>query len=99
MAQTLRADDWIRAADWLARIEHQAQFAEKKAAEAIESAGEGRWRDAPLDAQWAWTLEFSTGRPLRHGPPLAWQRLHEVIEAAYLAHEVADVAGEKVSPG
>ena len=92
MAQTLQSEDWLRAAEWLARIEHQAQLAEKRAGEAIEAASEGRWRDALISAEWAWALEFSTGRPLRHGPPLAWQRLREVIETAYLAHEVAEVS-------
>jgi len=97
MAQTLRSEDWFRASDWLARIEHQAQLAEKKAAEAIEAASEGRWRDALVNAEWAWSLEFSTGRPLRRGPPLAWQRLREVMEAAYLAHEVAEVSSGDIT--
>ena len=90
MAQTLQSEDWLRASDWLAGMEHQ--LAEKKAAEAIEAAREGRWGDALVNAEWAWSLEFSTSWPLRRGPPLAWQRLREVMEAAYLAHEVADVS-------
>jgi hypothetical protein len=92
VAQALQTEGWSLAADWLAQVEHHAQVAERKAAEAIEAAGKGRWRDALLSAEWAWSLEFSTGRPLRHGPPLAWERLREVIEAAYLAHELADVS-------
>jgi len=97
MAQTLQSEDWLRAVDWLARIEHQAQLAEKKAAEAIEAARDGRWRDALLAAEWAWSLEFSTGRPLRHGPPLAWQRLRELIEAGYLAQEVAAISSAEIA--
>jgi len=94
MAQTVQAEDWFLASDWLARIEHQAQLAETRAAEAMRAASEGRWRDALVNAEWAWSLEFTTGRALRHGPPLAWQRLREVIEAAYLAHEVAEVSSD-----
>ena len=91
-AQEPKGEDWILAWRWLAQIETHAQLAEKRAAEAMQSVSEGRWRDALISAEWAWSLEFSTGRPLRHGPPLAWQRLREVIEAAYLAHEVAEVS-------
>jgi hypothetical protein len=91
MAQILQTEDWRRAADWLTRIELHAAVAEKKAAEALAAAEQGRWRDALLSAEWAWSLEFSTGRPLRHGGPLAWQRLREMLEAAYLAYEIADV--------
>ena len=92
MAQIVQVEDWRLASDWLARIEHHAQLAEKRAAEAIKAASEGRWRDALVNAEWAWSLEFTTGRAFRHGPPLAWQRLRDVIEAAYLAHEVADIS-------
>jgi hypothetical protein len=97
MALTLQSEDWLRAADWFGRIELQAQLPEKKAAEAMEAASEGHWRDALVSAEWAWSLEFSTGRPLRHGPPLAWQRLRDTIEAGYLAHEVADVSGGDIT--
>jgi hypothetical protein len=92
MAQVLQTDDWRRAADWLTRVELHAAVAEKKAAEAIVAAEQGRWRDALLSAEWAWSLEFSTGRALRHGGPLAWQRLREMLEAAYLAYEIADIS-------
>ena len=52
----------------------------------LNSRREGRWRDALDEAEWAWSLEFITGRPLRHAPPLAWQRLRDRIEAAAMAH-------------
>jgi len=90
MAHETEAEDWLQACLWLAQTEHHAQLAEKSAAEAMQAASEGRWRDALTSAEWAWSLEFSTGRPLRHRPPQVWQRLREVIEAAYLAHEFAD---------
>jgi len=83
------AEDWHLAAHWLAQVEQHAQMAERRAADAVKAAEEGRWLDALLQAEWAWSLEFATGRPLRHAPPLAWQRLRDLIEATYLAQEVA----------
>jgi fructose-bisphosphate aldolase class 1 len=38
-------------------------------------------------AEWAWSLEFSTGRALRHAPPHAWRHLRDRVEAAYRAHQ------------
>ena len=84
------AEDWYAASHWLAQMEHNARLAETHAAEAVQAAEEGRWRDALTHAEWAWSLEFSTGRPLRHAPPHAWQRLRDRIEAAYLAHQDAE---------
>jgi len=85
----VQTEDWLQASLWLAQTEHHAKVAEKSAAEAMQAATEGRWRDALTSAEWAWSLEFSTGRPLRHCPPQCWQRLREVIASAYLAHEFA----------
>ena len=75
-------EDWITASHWLARVEHHAQLAQKRAAAALQAAKEGRWRDALDNAELAWSLEFTTGRPLRHAPPLAWQRFRDLIEVA-----------------
>jgi hypothetical protein len=83
------AEDWHTAARWLAQVEQHAQLAEHRAADAVKAAEAGRWRDALLQAEWAWSLEFATGRALRRAPPFAWQRLREKIEAAYMADEVA----------
>jgi hypothetical protein len=88
----VQAEDWCLASHWLAQVEHHAQQAEVHAAEAVKAATEGRWRDALTGAEWAWALEFATGRPLRRGPPLGWRRLREVIEAAYLAQEFSDAS-------
>ena len=68
-----------------------ATVAECRAADAVKAAEEGRWRDALIQAELAWSLEFTTGRPLRHARPFAWQRLRDRIGAAYLAQEIADV--------
>jgi hypothetical protein len=84
------AEDWYAASHWLAQVEHQARLAETQAAEAVKAAEEGRWRDALTHAECAWSLEFSTGRPLRHAPPHAWQRLRDRIEAAFLAHQIVE---------
>jgi hypothetical protein len=84
------AEDWYAAGRWLAHVEHYAQLAEIHAAQAVMAAEEGRWHDALTRAEWAWSLEFSTGRPLRHTPPHAWQQLRECIEAAYLAHQIVN---------
>jgi hypothetical protein len=90
-ADPQEADDWRLAARWLAHVEHNAQLAECRAFDAVKAAEEGRWRDALLQAEWAWSLEFSTGRALRHAPPLAWERLRSLIEAGYVAQEIAEV--------
>jgi hypothetical protein len=78
-------EDWITASHWLVQVEHHAQLAQKRAAAAVRAAEEGHWRDAVDNAEWAWSLEFTSGRPLRHAPPLAWQRLRDCIEAASMA--------------
>lgn len=82
-----RRDDWRAAARWLAAVERRAQEAEKKAAAAVKAAATGNWEEALHDAESAGALEFSTGRALRHGLPLAWQKLREEIEAGYIAHK------------
>jgi hypothetical protein len=79
------AEDWKQAADWLGQVEQRARQAQMRAAEAVRAAEAGLWEEALHNAEWAWALEFSTGRPLRHGRPLAWQNLRALIEAAYQA--------------
>ncbi len=77
------AEDWFATGRWLTQVEQHARLAEFQAAEAVNAAEEGRWADALTHAEWAWALEFSTGRPLRRSPPHAWQHLRDRIEAAY----------------
>jgi hypothetical protein len=84
----MQREDWRVAARWLAVIERRAQEAEKKAAAAVEAAGAGRWEVALHNAELAASLEFSTGRVLRHGFPVAWQAFREEIEAGYIAHQL-----------
>ena len=87
---TTRKEDWRLAARWLAIIEDRAREAEGKAAAAVNAAGTGRWEEALQYAQLAGFLEFSTGRTLRHGLPLAWQALREEIKAGYIAHKLTE---------
>lgn len=87
---SIRREDWRVAVRWLAAIEQRAQEAEKKAAAAVEAAGAGRWDEALHNAELAGSLEFSTGRALRHCFPLAWQALREEIEAGYIAHQLKE---------
>jgi hypothetical protein len=87
MANAEPAEDWRAAAAWLAEVERRARDAERNAAAAVKAVAEGRWDDGLHDVECAWAKEFSTGRPLRHGFPLAWQRLREVIETGYLAYK------------
>jgi hypothetical protein len=87
---TTRQQDWRVAVRWLAVIERRAQEAETKAAAAVAAAGAGRWEEALHNAELAGSLEFSTGRALRHGLPLAWQTLREEIEAGYIAHQLKE---------
>jgi hypothetical protein len=89
------AEDWYAASHWLAQLEHHARLAEMQAAEAVNAAEEGRWRDALTHAEWAWSLEFASGRPVRHAPPHAWQCLRDRIEAAYLAHQIVEKVQER----
>jgi hypothetical protein len=74
------AEDWHTAARWLRNVEQHARLAETEAMQAVVSAQTGAWDDAKRHAVRAWILEFATGRPLRHGFPVAWQRLRQVIE-------------------
>jgi hypothetical protein len=87
---TTRQEDWRAAARWLAVIEGRAREAEKKATAAVMAAGTGQWTEALHNAELAGALEFSTGRALRHGFPLAWQALREEIEAGYIAHKLKE---------
>jgi hypothetical protein len=74
-----RGDDWLVAAKWLERVEQRAEKAEAEAALAVAAANADAWPEAVQHARQAWSLEFHTGRPLRHHPP-TWQHLYEVIE-------------------
>ncbi len=85
-------EDWYLASHWLTQIEHNARQAQIKGAAAVQAAEAGKWREALANAEWAWALEFATGRPLRRSWPLAWQRLREVIEAAMFAHQDAETS-------
>jgi hypothetical protein len=76
------SDDWLSAARWLGLVEVHARLAETAAGEAVKAAQAGAWRAAQRHAVRAWVLEFSTGRPLRHGFPVAWQHLRQGIEEA-----------------
>jgi hypothetical protein len=78
-------EDWLAAAGWLIDVERRARQAQEKAATAVKAFTEGLWEDALHNVEWAWALEFSTGRPLRHGS-LAWMALREEIETQYLDH-------------
>lgn len=79
-------DDWVSAARWLSNVEHHAGRAESEAIQAVANAEAGNWDNARRHAVRAWLFEFATGRPLRHGFPVAWQRLRQVIEEAADAH-------------
>jgi hypothetical protein len=79
-AGTTDGPSWEAAADWLQRVEHNVRQAEREAALAIAAANAGAWQEAVGHAHKAWSLEFQTGRPLRHTP--TWQRLFRAIKAA-----------------
>jgi hypothetical protein len=83
------ANDWGAAAEWLKHVEALARQAEDQADAAVAAATAGAWRDALEHAERAWGLEFSTGRPIWHGYPVAWQRLRLAVEAAYATHRQA----------
>lgn len=85
LAETETAEDWKKAAKWLAEVERRALQAERQAMAAVRAAAEDRWEEALQHVDAAWSLEFSTGRPMRRDMPLAWQRLREVIELGCLA--------------
>jgi|GEM_PF-1349661 len=81
------AADWIAAARWLAQVEEHARQAEARAAAAVGAASAGHWREALQFAEQAWALEFGSGRAIWRSFPLAWQKLLQVTEAAFLAHQ------------
>jgi hypothetical protein len=76
--------DWSAAIGWLAQIERAAREAETHAAETVAAVAAGEWRRAREHAERAWALEFSTGRPIWHSYPFAWQELHQLVETACL---------------
>lgn len=78
------SEDWSAAATWLSLVEHHARQAQAKAASALEAVRQDRWEEALHFAEWAWALEFATGRPFRRGFPLTWQPFRQRIETAYL---------------
>ena len=78
-------DDWGGAAEWLAHVEGAARLAESAAASAVAAAASGEWDLALRHAERAWALEFGSGRPMWHSYPMAWQRLRQVVQAAYAA--------------
>lgn len=79
------ADDWGKAATWLADVEREAQEAETAAARSLAAAERGQWQKALAHAERAWSAELGTGRPIWHSFPLAWQRLRETVEAVVLS--------------
>ncbi|HYT92053.1 MAG TPA: hypothetical protein VEL76_25280 [Gemmataceae bacterium] len=82
--EQLRAD-WSAAAGWLGQIERAAREAETHAAAAVDAVAAGDWRRAREQAERAWALEFSTGRPIWHSYPFAWQDMHRLVETACAA--------------
>ncbi|MCI0458265.1 MAG: hypothetical protein L0Z62_14975 [Gemmataceae bacterium] len=78
-------ENWRAAARWLAQVECAARQAEAAAAAAVAAARAGEWRQALAHAERAWALEFSTGRPIWHSYPVAWQKLRRAIEAGCAA--------------
>jgi hypothetical protein len=81
------AADWIGAARWLTQVEEHARQAEARAAAAVSAAAAGHWREALQFAEQAWALEFGSGRAIWHGFPLAWRKLLQATEAAFLAQQ------------
>jgi hypothetical protein len=79
------AESWMAAATWLHEVEWWARQAEREAALAIAAANAGAWRVAVGHARKAWSLEFNSGRPLRHAPP-TWQPLLRSVKAAAKEH-------------
>ena len=74
-------EHWAAAARWLDELERLAARAEREAVLAVAEAEAGARAEAVEHARTAWSLEFHTGRPLRHHPP-TWQRLYHAIVAA-----------------
>lgn len=81
-------ESWLTAARWLAHVEEYARQSEHLAAAAVNAAAAGNWDVALQQAQRAWLLEFSTGRPLRKGDA-TWKNLSVALESAALAHQHA----------
>jgi hypothetical protein len=81
------AADWTAAARWLTQVEEHARQAEARAAAAVSAASAGHWREALQFAEQAWALEFGSGRAIWHSFPLAWQKLLQATEAAFLTHQ------------
>jgi hypothetical protein len=78
--------DWAAASQWLGCVERYAAQAEARAAAAIKAAAAGEWGEALDNAEWAWSLEFITGRPFRRAGPLTWQAFRDAMKKGYLAH-------------
>jgi hypothetical protein len=76
---------WGAATCWLEEVERRAWEAESEAALAVAAARAGHWDEAAEHARVAWSLEFSTGRPLRRSPP-AWQRLYQAAASSARPH-------------
>jgi hypothetical protein len=79
-------EDWDAAASWLARVERFAAQAEYSAELAAKAASKGNWDEAVHHAEWAWAIEFMTGRPIRRGEGAAWKALKHAVQAAYRAN-------------
>lgn len=78
-------EDWKAAANWLACVERYAAQAERSAALAVKAAARANWEEALRHAEWAWAMEFMTGRPLRRGNGAAWKALTHAVREAYRA--------------
>jgi hypothetical protein len=74
--------DWEEAAEWLARLESHARWAEKQASLAVAAANAGRWPEALQRARWALAVELSTGRSVRRAEPPTWEALFRAVKAA-----------------
>lgn len=72
---------WEAAARWLKEVERRAAEAQDMAAKALAAARAGAWGTAAEYAQWAWSLEFATGRPFRR-QATTWKRLYQLLAAA-----------------
>jgi hypothetical protein len=83
-AGTADGETWEAAAKWLAEVESRARQAEREGALAVAAVNAGAWEDAINHARKAWSLEFNTGRPLRHPTP-TWQRLYSAVKATAAA--------------
>jgi hypothetical protein len=84
-ATETEAEDWGKAASWLADVEREAHEAETAAAQALAAAERGQWEKALGHAERAWAAEFGTGRPIWHEFPAAWQDLRQAVEAVVLS--------------